>query len=208
MKSIVKKIYIILTVTIPTFYYCCVSGLKYDKTWRIIGRPIVKKRGFIKEMFKKGNCKFVIGKNFKCNNNIRSNSLGVIQPCVFSITTRNANLIIGNNVGISGSTIYATSCVRIGDNVLIGSGCLITDSDSHPIDPMERLKDSDNQILTRNAPICIENNVFIGARSIVLKGVRIGENSVIGAGSVVTKDIPANCIAAGNPAKIIKFFEQ
>ena len=95
----------------------------------------------------------------------------------------------------------------IGDNTIIGSGCLITDTDSHPILAAERnLPGWPNY--TKSKPIVIGKNVFIGARSIVLKGVTIGDGAVVGAGSVVTKDVPANTIVAGNPAKVIKTINQ
>ena len=152
------------------------------------------------------NGRLVIGKNFKCNNKIKSNSIGLIQPCVFNIATAGAEIVIGNNVGISGSTINATKSIKIGNNVLIGSGCLITDTDSHPIDWQDRINDNNEK--TASSPIVIEENVFIGARSIILKGVTIGMNSVIGSGSVVAKSIPANCIAGGNPAKVIKYLNE
>jgi acetyltransferase-like isoleucine patch superfamily enzyme len=88
----------------------------------------------------------------------------------------------------------------IGSNILIGSGCVISDSDSHPVLPSER----NDHTKTKTKPVVIEDDVFIGARSIILKGVTIGKGSVIGAGSVVTKSIPEYTIAGGNPAKIIK----
>ncbi len=142
-----------------------------------------------------------IGTRFLCNNSMRSNSIGVIQPCLFNINS-SGRLIIGNNVGISGSTIRVTESVTIGNNVLIGSGCLITDTDAHPLDWQDRLNGCNEKTLS--APIIIEDNVFIGARSIILKGVTIGERSVVGAGSVVCKDVPSDCVVAGNPAKIVK----
>lgn len=111
-------------------------------------------------------------------------------------------LKIGNNVGISGSTVNASLEVIIEDNVQIGSGCIITDTDSHPVEYEARLKDDNSK--TNKKPIHIKEGAFIGARSIVMKGVTIGCHAVIGAGSVVTKDVPANCIACGNPAKIVK----
>ena len=94
--------------------------------------------------------------------------------------------------------------VTIGNNVLIGSGCLITDTDAHPIDWRERRLSNNTKAV---APVVIGDDVFIGARSIILKGVHIGNRSVIGAGSVVTKDIPADSIAAGNPAVIVKYLK-
>ena len=157
-------------------------------------------------MTKTTNGSLTIGNGFKCNNKVTSNSIGLIQPCVFNIATARAEIVIGNNVGISGSTINATKSIKIGNNVLIGSGCIITDTDSHPINWQDRVNNLNEK--TESSPIVIEDNVFIGARSIILKGVTIGKNSVIGAGSVVTKSIPENCIAGGNPAKVIKYLNE
>ncbi len=149
-----------------------------------------------------------VGKNFICNNSITSNSVGVFQPCLFNISAPDSSIIIGDNVGISGSTINASTTIKIGDGTIIGSGCLISDTDSHPlIAEYRQLPDGGAKYINKK-PIVIGKNVFIGARCIVMKGVNIGDGAVIGAGSVVTKDIPANCIAAGNPAIIIKSITQ
>ena len=91
----------------------------------------------------------------------------------------------------------------------IGGNCLIIDTDSHQIDFLarrgEKKPQKDNLYTTiQSAPIIIEDDVWIGANTIILKGVTIGARSVIGAGSVVTKNIPSDCIAAGNPCKVIK----
>lgn len=83
--------------------------------------------------------KIKIGKNFHCANTPQYNSIGTIQPCVFNYSKPNSIIEIGDNVGISGSTINATTKITIGDNVLIGSGCLITDTDSHPLHWEDRL---------------------------------------------------------------------
>lgn len=149
--------------------------------------------------------KLTIGVNFSCNNIVDSNSIGLIQPCVFNIAIDGSSIVIGNNVGISGSTINAASSIVIEDNVAIGSGCLITDTDSHPIEYSARITDDNSK--TKTAPIHIKEGAFIGARCIVMKGVTIGTHSVIGAGSVVTKSIPDNCIACGNPAEVIKYLK-
>ena len=95
----------------------------------------------------------------------------------------------------------ARSVITIGKRVLIGAGACIWDTDFHPLDPILR-----QQHATRGAkfaPITIEDEVFIGARSLILKGVSIGRGAVIGAGSVVTKNVDAGEIVAGNPARII-----
>jgi acetyltransferase-like isoleucine patch superfamily enzyme len=109
---------------------------------------------------------------------------------------------IGSNVGISGITISASTEIVIWNNVLICSGNLITDSDAYPLDSKARIQNLPNA--TKQSPVEIADDVFIGARSIILKGVRIGKGSIVGAGSVVSVDVPPYCIVAGNPARIIR----
>lgn len=201
--------YKILFIKIPSFVYCLLSGLTFQKTWQLRGGvKLIKRNWLMVKLLHQPNGTLTIGSHFKCNNRIKSNSIGLIQPCVFNISTSGSKLIIGNNVGISGSTINATTTITIGDNTIIGSGCLISDTDSHPILAEHRnLPDGGGQYTVRK-PISIGKNVFIGARSIIMKGVTIGDGAVVGAGSVVTKDVPANAIVAGNPAKVIKMIEQ
>ena len=185
------------------------SGLKYDSSWEMNGRCFVGKNSWILRKkhpeIKKGQ--LIIGDYFSCNNKLTSNSVGIFQPCFFNISASDSKIIIGNHVGISGSTINATTSITIGDNTIIGSGCLITDTDSHPILAAERNL-ADWPKYTKSKPIVIGKNVFIGARSIVMKGVTIGDGAIVGAGSVVTKDVPANTIVAGNPARIVKTINQ
>ena len=124
----------------------------------------------------------------------------MIQPVIIKTLSKKASIFIGDDVGISGCTISAAGSIYIGNEVLIGSGSLIVDNDAHAIHPNGRRYSA----LPKPAePVVIEDNVFIGARVIILKGVIIGTGSVIGAGSVVTKDIPPYSIASGNPAKVI-----
>lgn len=190
-------------IQVKTLINCLRSGLPFDKTWNLSGHIVVIRRSRFSQLIhstKSGH--IIIGKHFICANKIRANSIGLIQPCVFNISTPNSKIVIGDNVGISGSTINATKSITIGNNVLIGSGCLITDTDSHPLHWEDRLRNDNTK--TKSAPIRIEDNVFIGARSIILKGVTIGEGSVIGAGSVVSQDVPPFVVVCGNPAKIVK----
>lgn len=112
-----------------------------------------------------------------------------------------AELTIGNNVGMSSTRIWVHDSVAVGDNEKIGACVLITDTDAHPMDYMARRTSNEG---TKSAPIVIEDDVWVGAHSIILKGVTIGARSIIGAGSVVTKSIPADCVAAGNPCKVLK----
>lgn len=110
-------------------------------------------------------------------------------------------LTIGRNVGISGTTIVCANAVTIEDNVYIGGDCAIYDTDFHSILPAQRLARPD--ITIKTAPIVIRREAFIGSHSCILKGVTIGEAAVVGAGSAITKDIPAGEIWAGNPAKCV-----
>jgi acetyltransferase-like isoleucine patch superfamily enzyme len=128
----------------------------------------------------------------KCNSNL----IGINRPCMISTLDSpfKAQIIIGNNCGFSGTVIGAFKSIYLGNNVRCGANTLITDSDWHLDDPRSGMP----------ADVVIEDNVWLGVNSIVLKGVTIGANTVIGANSVVTKSIPANVIAAGNPCKVIR----
>lgn len=109
-----------------------------------------------------------------------------------------AEIVIGDYCLISpGVRISAARSIRIGDNCMLAANVIVSDSDWHGI--YNRVRP-----FRCTKPVVIHNNVWLGERVIVNKGVTIGENSVVGAGSVVTKSIPANTVAAGNPARIIK----
>jgi acetyltransferase-like isoleucine patch superfamily enzyme len=141
-----------------------------------------------------------IGANCTIRTALKSNNIGLYNRTVLSANTRGAELVIGNHVGMSAVTIAAFESIHIGDNCLIGGNVLITDSDWHAIQPEDRLANA----LGRTFPISIGQNVFIGTRAVILKGSNIGDNSVIGAGSVVSGTIPPNVIAAGNPCRVIR----
>jgi galactoside O-acetyltransferase len=128
------------------------------------------------------------------------------------IEARNKDSIVqfGNKTHINNNCVFISEgdCVFIsegegifiGDDVLIGHNVLIVDSDFHPV-AIDKTYDPLN---IKTARVIIHNNVFIGSEVKILKGVKIGENTVIGCGSVVTKSFPPNVIIAGNPAKIVK----
>ncbi|MDO4563737.1 MAG: acyltransferase [Clostridia bacterium] len=110
-------------------------------------------------------------------------------------TEKDASIKIGDRVYIGDRTeIHAGESVTIGDGCNISWDCVIMDRDYHAFM-------SESEI---TAPVEIKNNVWIGCRSIILKGVTIGEGAVVAAGSVVTKDVPAHALAAGNPARVVK----
>jgi len=112
---------------------------------------------------------------------------------------------LGNNVFINNNfnVICDKTSVLIGDNVLIGYSVNILDSDFHSVNPINRITENYNV-----SEVVIGNNVFIGSCVTILKGVRIGDNSVIAFGSVVTKSFPENVIIAGNPAKLISIISN
>jgi len=121
--------------------------------------------------------------------------------------TPNAAIIIGNNVGLSGTGITARSrSIQIGNGTIIGPNVIITDSDFHALWPPDNR--TCNPALENDKDVFIGKNVWIGMNSVILKGANIGDNSIIGAGSIVTGSIPSNCVAAGNPAKQIKTLPQ
>lgn len=119
------------------------------------------------------------------------------------------NIFLGNDVIINmNCTFVDNKPIRIGDRVLIASNVQIYTS-SHPVLPQERLvpdfrKRRTTFFRTFARPVEIKDNVWIGGGCILLPGVTIGENSVIGAGSVVNRTIPPNCVAVGNPCRVIR----
>lgn len=170
------------------------NGISFYPDYIAHGRPVVN-------INLKGNCR--IGKKLIINSGKYYNMIGRQQQCFF-IVGPNANLVIGDNLGISSSAIVCHTSITIGDNVKIGGNVAIYDTDFHPLDSNKRNADPEDFSGVITLPVIISNNVFIGAHSVILKGVTIGENSIVGAGSVVSKNIPMNQIWAGNPAKFIR----
>ena len=121
------------------------------------------------------------------------------------------NIHIGDNCEINMNCVFLDcNKITIGDNCGIGPNVQIY-AVTHPIDPIERLSDNDDGSFpfwrSSTAPVTLGNNVWIGGGSVILPGVTIGSNTTIGAGSVVTKSIPDNCLAVGNPCKVVRFLK-
>lgn len=118
------------------------------------------------------------------------------------LTYKNQAVItIGDDCNLNGTIIHCNNKINIGNNCLFGPGTIIVDNDSHntSLDPVERRNG-----IVNNAPVIIGKNVWVGMRCIILKGVNIGENSIIAAGSVVTKDVLPNTLVGGNPVKLLR----
>lgn len=129
-----------------------------------------------------------------------------IRGCIYA--AKEAKIQIGDNVGISSACIWANKQITIGNNVKIGGDCILIDTDAHSLNHIMRRNKITDSTNTQSRQIIIEDDVLIGTRCIILKGVSIGARSIIGAGSVVTNSIPADCIAAGNPCKVIRILKN
>jgi len=169
-----------------------VNRINYPSNSKFYGLPLIQKHK---------NSVIIFGNSLQVRSSLNSNPLGPYHKTIFATWVSKSTLKIGENFGITGGAICSSYDIAIGDNVRVGANCTIIDSDFHPLDSSERLISPKS---ANFAPIRIENDVFIGMNSIILKGVQIGEGSVIGAGSVVVESVPSNVVVAGNPAKIIK----
>lgn len=109
-----------------------------------------------------------------------------------------SHTFIGN-----GCTLSAARSIVVGDHCLLSAGVRVHDNDGHPLDP-DRRRAGEPIAFGETAPVVIEDNVWIGACATVLKGITIGENSVVGTGTVVTKHVPPNSIVAGNPGQVVR----
>jgi len=154
-----------------------------------IGKPIVYRS--------EGN--IIIGDNVTIRSADWGYHTAIYSPARLMTDFDDALLEIGDGTRINGASIHATLRVIIGTNCLIAANTAILDSDGHGVTPEDRQKKNPKRL-----PVIIGHNVWIGMNSIVLKGVTIGDNAVVAAGSIVTKDVTANTIVGGNPAKVIK----
>jgi acetyltransferase-like isoleucine patch superfamily enzyme len=179
------------TAMFPVYWFWCVTqGVKLRSGWHLSGRPQFRVQG--------RGARISIGNRFTARSKSDGNSIGVFQPVIITAWCDNAVIEIGDEVGMSGCSITAEERISIGNRVSIGAGVLIMDTDAHSMVLGERKSG-----LGLTAPVIIEDDVFIGARAIILKGVRIGRGSIVGAGAVVVKDVLSLTIVGGNPAKPI-----
>ncbi len=180
------------------------TKVEYGKNLLLKGVPVI---------FNKGGAKLKIGSNVTIKSSFLSNLVGLY--CRTIIVTRVPGVVIeiGDNVGISGATIYARQGIYIGKNTCIGGNCKILDNDFHPIDAEDRLyliqdvHGGDSELVP-SREIHIGENCFIGCNSIILKGTVLGDGCIVGAGAVVSGKFEDNCVIAGNPARVIKKLEK
>lgn len=130
-----------------------------------------------------------------------------------SLYAINGKITIGDNAYIGHSDIMASEEIKIGKNVIVSDDCIIMDNNNHPTSMHQRIRMSEchdffgplwNWDSADSKPVSIEDNVWIGKRAIILKGVTIGKGAIVAIGAVVTKDVPPLTIVGGNPARILK----
>lgn len=170
------------------------AGVVVGSNVNIVGRPII-------DMAALGS--IVIGDGSVLVSRPRWTALGVSRPVILRALLPGARIMIGTSVGMSGTTICSATSVIIGDRVLFGADVMVADTDFHPVDEVPRIG---RPIPTpgQQDAVHIGSDVFVGARSIILKGTTISDGAVIGAGSVVAGDVPARTVVAGAPARFVR----
>ena len=180
-----------------------INKIKYGKHIRFKGLPFI---------YNKKGATIEIGDNCTIKSSFLSNLIGLYQRSIIVTRTADAKISVGNNVGMSGVTIYARREITIGDNTCIGGNVKIIDNDFHPLDAEKR-----NELLLGKAPetgdraewigtkpVHIGKNCFIGCNALILKGTELGDGCVVGAGAVVSGKFDAGSVIVGNPARVIR----
>lgn len=190
----------ILALILGKFYAFLISkkrGVTTRGKLTINGQPLIDIRN---------GSTLAIGSGVTLNSRNRGYHINMHSPVKIFVDRAGAKISIGDNTRIHGTCIHAYQLIEIGKNCLIAANCQIFDGNGHDLS----FENVAARIYTSGSskPIRIEDNVWIGANSIILPGVTIGAGSVISANSVVTKDIPSMVVAGGNPAKIIRTYEN
>lgn len=183
--------------------YCRFRGVEFREGLRVYGFPII---------LKDAAARISLGHDVVLHSDPRVNCAGIFGRVTLAAPFPDSRITIGNDSGLSGAAIFASRSVIIGNYVNIGANTIIYDTDFHPIDwfsrrmskPHPRLHTAHPMGAIASDPVVIEDDVWVGANSIILKGVRIGQRAVLGAGSVVTHDVPPGTLWAGNPARFIR----
>jgi acetyltransferase-like isoleucine patch superfamily enzyme len=168
------------------------NGIRFTSDCKFFGQPVVR--------LAPGAC-IELGRNVLVNSRYDSNVAGLPFPTILAATEPMSRITIGDDTGISGASLVARNAITVGKRVMIGAGACIWDTDFHPLNPEKRREHQTRD--AKSAPISIGDDVFIGARALILKGVTVGGRAVIGAGAVVTRDVEPGAIVVGNPARVI-----
>ncbi|MEA1989305.1 MAG: acyltransferase [Pseudomonadota bacterium] len=182
---------------LTNFYYkkslFFTKGLNIVDGFVINGKPII-------QISK--NAKVVLGKNVTLNSRNYGYHANMHSAVKLMADRAYATINIGDNTRINGACLHAYNRIEIGKNCLIAANVQILDASGHELsfeNPSNRINTS-----SEGKPVIIEDNVWIGLNAIILPGVRIGQGSVIGANTVVAKDVPPMVVFTGNPGKVVK----
>lgn len=167
-------------------------GVPWGRGWRIFGMPRLQ--------LHRGST-LRLGDGIELRSWPSSNPLTPNHSVVFATRSAKAVIRVGADCRFTGATLVAADRIDIGDRVLVGANATIIDTDFHPLDPAQRRASINSGAA---GAIVIEDDVFIGMNAVILKGVRLGAGCVIGAGSVVSEDVPAAATVAGNPARVVR----
>jgi acetyltransferase-like isoleucine patch superfamily enzyme len=175
-------------------------GVQMEPGVRLIGLPSIRRAP---------GSRIRIGKNCKLISLFSANSHGVTRACFLSALAPGSQIELGESCGLSGTIIAASERVVLGNRVQCGANTLITDNDAHSLDARIRRHEIEGTLPrgSKHAvsrPVIIHDDVWLGMGVTVLKGVEIGPRTVVGAGSLVTKSLPADSLAVGSPARVIK----
>jgi acetyltransferase-like isoleucine patch superfamily enzyme len=168
------------------------NGISWRRGWHIYGVPIIQKHR---------RSEITFGPGLQLRSSLRSNPLGSNHPVILATWQPGAFLEVGSDFAMTGGVLCSAERITIGDNVGVGANTTIIDTDFHSFNPVERLL---SPLIAKTAPVTIEDGAFIGMNCLILKGVTIGKESIVGAGSVVSRDVPPHVVVAGNPAQVIK----
>jgi acetyltransferase-like isoleucine patch superfamily enzyme len=167
------------------------NGIHWGSGWKLYGLPVIQRHR---------QSRISIGPRVNLRSSLRSNPLAPNHPVVLSTRRPGSIITIGEDFAMTGGTICADTHIAIGDRVQIGANSIIIDTDFHPLSIHTRITAPN---VGKSSPTIIEEDVFVGANCMILKGVRLGKGCVIAAGSVVSHSIPSFALAGGVPATVI-----
>lgn len=171
--------------------------------FKLIGIEFGNNMKISNKIYVRGSGNISIGDSFLVSSGDDVNPISRNIRTCFYTGTKQARIVIGDNVGMSSVCLWANTNIIIGNNVNIGANTLILDNDAHPHKYELRRRGVAHIDDVPSAPVVIDDDVWVGAECIILKGVHIGARSIIAAGSVVINSIPEDCVAGGNPCKVI-----
>lgn len=160
----------------------------------LYGKPII---------YKEPGSVIRMGKNVVLVSDSKKNMAGINHPVIIATYSKDAEVLLEDNVGMSGASINCVSKCIFKKGVMLGANVNVWDTDFHPVNPQKRLHQTSIKD-AETSPVILEKNVWIGANTTILKGVTIGENTVVGTMSLVNKNLPSNSVCGGIPAKKVK----